>query len=78
MIENSKNIIDINVANINTSKKLFNICNNILDVINMALQGNNFEKAKKTLFLCKYGLDLYEQTLNKAVETLDKEKKKEN
>lgn len=75
---NSKHVSDINIANTNTSKKLFNICDNILDVINMALQGNNFEQAKEALILCKNGLELYEQTLNKAKNILDKESKKDD
>ena len=42
----------------------------------MALQGNNLNKAKEALILCKNGLELYEKTLNKAVEILDKENKR--
>ena len=44
----------------------------------MALQGNNFEKAKEAIILCKNGLELYEQILNKAIETMDKENKKDD
>ena len=69
----SKYITETNATNNNTSKKLFDICDNILDVINMALQGNNLNQAKEALILCKNGLELYEQILNKAVETMDKE-----
>lgn len=72
----SKYITEMNITNTNTSKKLFDICDNILDVINMALQGNNFDQAKEALILCKNGLELYEQTFNKAKNICDKENKK--
>lgn len=74
----SKYITETNATNNNTFKKLFDICDNILDVINMALQGNNLNKAKESLILCKNGLELYEQILNKAVETMDKENIKDD
>lgn len=76
--ENYKYITETNATNNNTSKKLFDICDNILDVINMALQGNNLNQAKEALILCKNGLELYEQILNKAVETMDKENIKDD
>ena len=78
IINKKQNALDFNAVNTNTSKKLFDICDNILDVINMALQGNNFEQAKESLILCKNGLELYEQILNKAIETMDKKNKKDD
>ena len=76
--ENYKYITETNDTNNNNSKKLFDICDNILDIINMALQGNNLNQAKEALILCKNGFELYEQILNKAIETMDKESKMEN
>ena len=78
IINKKHNAFDFNAVNTNTSKKLFDICENILDVINMVLQGNNLNQAKEALILCKNGLELYEKILNKAIETMDKESKKKD